>query len=189
MPRVDPEQRKAAITAAAFALIARDGIEAATMRQVATAAGATTGRVTHHFSSRVDLLVAALAEVDRRRTSRIATHTGLEPSARLKAVLLELLPLDTARLDEQRVWASLCTTGIPELRDEVRHQTAQRDRLVGALIAQTHGHQIDNAVAFSLLALVDGIAHRLMLQHESTQCHRRLPHHDAARRLASSTDD
>ena len=151
------------IVAVTFDPIARDGIEAATMRKVATAAGATTGRVTHHFSSRVDLLVATLAEVERRRSSRIATHADLEPSARLKATLLELLPLDTARLDEQRVWVSLCTTGIPELRDEVRHQTAQRDRVIGKLVEKIQGRQTDNAAAFSLLALVDGLAHRLML--------------------------
>jgi len=132
------------------------------MRQVATAAGATTGRVTHHFSSRVDLLVATLADVDRRRSSRIATHADLEASARLKATLLELLPLDTARLDEQRVWVSLCATGIPELRDEVRHQTAQRDRLVDALVDKACSVTTDDA-AFELMALVDGLAHRLML--------------------------
>ncbi len=156
-------QRKDGIVAAAFDLIVRDGIEAATMRQVATAAGATTGRVTHHFSSRVDLLRATLADVDRRRSSRIATHADLEASERLKATLLELLPMDTARLDEQRVWVSLCATGIPELQDEVRHQTAQRDRLVGTLVEHVHGRTTEETVRFSLLALIDGLAHRLML--------------------------
>ena len=163
MAPVNSAQRKDEIVAAAFDLIARDGIESATMRQVATAAGATTGRVTHHFATRAELLVATLAEVARRRSRRITTHADLEPSARLKATLLELLPLDTARLDEQRVWVSLSTTGIPELRDEVRHQPAQRDRLIGTLVEDIHRRTTEETVGFSLLALIDGLAHRLML--------------------------
>lgn len=161
MAPVDPAERKAAIVAATFDLIGRGGIEAATMRRVATAADATTGRVTHHFASRDELLVATLAEVHRRRLQRIAGHVDLEPSARLKAALAELLPLDTARLDEQRVWISLCITGIPELRDEVRRQTAERDRLIGTLVKDTYGPTTDDA--FSLIALIEGLAHRLML--------------------------
>ena len=69
MKPVDPAQRKNEIVAVTFDLIARDGIESATMRQVATAAGATTGRVTHHFATRAELLVGTLAEDIHGRTS------------------------------------------------------------------------------------------------------------------------
>lgn len=85
MAPADAAQRKDEILTATFDLIARGGIEAATMRQVAASVDATTGRVTHHFPSRVELLVATLAEVERRRMVRIATHVDLEPSALLRA--------------------------------------------------------------------------------------------------------
>lgn len=133
------------------------------MRRVAAAAGATTGRVTHYFGSRVEVLVAALAEVERRRSLRVATHVELEPMTRIRATLLEFLPLDTGRLNEQRVWLSLCATGVPELRDEVNRQTSERDRLVGSLIDAACGGRADEWVAFSLLAVVDGLAQRLVL--------------------------
>jgi len=163
MARVDPDRRKAAIVAAAFDLIARDGVEAATMRRVAAAAEATTGRVTHYFTTRVELLVTTLSEVDRRRTERLAIHVDLEPAARLRATLLELLPLDAPRLDEHRVWISLSTTGIPEVRDEILRQTFERHGLVEVLIATTFGRTPNDAAVFELLALVDGLAQRLML--------------------------
>lgn len=162
MAAVDPEQRKAAIVAASFDLVADGGIEAATMRRVATAADATTGRVTHYFSPRVELLVATIAEVQRRRSIRVSTHDGLDPADRLRSTLRELLPLDADRLDEQRVWISLCTTGIPELRDEIERQTVQRDVLVAALVEKVRASRADATIEFSLNALVDGLAHRLL---------------------------
>ena len=49
MPAVDPSERRAEVVAAAFGLLAEGGVEAATMRRIAAAADATTGRVTHYF--------------------------------------------------------------------------------------------------------------------------------------------
>jgi AcrR family transcriptional regulator len=160
MPAVDPAQRRAEIVMAAFGLLAEGGAEAATMRRVATAAGATTGRVTHYFESRVELLVAALIEVDRRRHQRIAAHDGLEPADRLRAVLEERLPLDTARLSELRVWLALASTNLPEARDELTSQSVAWDRLVRSLLTDAN---VSVDPAESLVAMVDGLALRLML--------------------------
>ena len=160
MPAVDPAQRRAEIVEAAFGLLAEVGVEAATMRRVATAAGATTGRVTHYFESRVELLVAALSGVDRRRQERIATHDALDPAARLKAVLIERLPLDSERLHEVRVWLALASTNLPEARDELVRQSVAWDRLVRSLAA---GAQLPGDNAVSIVALVDGLALRLLL--------------------------
>lgn len=137
------------------------------MRRVATAAGATTGRVTHYFDSRVDVLVAVLVEVDRRRRERIASHSGLEPAARLRAVLCEGLALDRDRLDAQRVWTALSTTDIPELRDELGRQRAEWDHLVGSLIDKVSGRRIDDSTMLSIVAIVDGLSLRLMLDRTS----------------------
>ena len=160
MPPVDPAERRAEIVSAAFGLLADGGVEAATMRRVAAAADATTGRVTHYFGSRVELLVAALSEVDRRRVGRIAVHDHLDPAARLRAVLMERLPLDTRRLDEVRVWLALAGTNIPEVRDELRDQSVRWDRLVRSLI--TAARLPDEGTA-SVAALVDGLAVRLTI--------------------------
>lgn len=160
MPAVDPAQRRAEIVAAAFGLLAEGGVEAATMRRIATAAGATTGRVTHYFGSRVELLVAALTEVDQRRQLRIAAHDGLEPAARLRAVLQERLPLDTDRLREVRVWLALASTNLPEARDELVRQAVAWDRLVRSLVTDARFRD-DAAVAVA--AGVEGLAVRLTI--------------------------
>jgi len=168
MPAVDPVQRRAEIVAAAFGLLAEGGVEAATMRRVATAAGATTGRVTHYFGSRVELLVAALSEVGRRRGERIAAHDGLDPAALLRAVLIERLPLDGDRLGELRVWLALASTNLPEARDELVRQSVAWDRLIRSLVAGAH---MPDDTAVSIVALVDGLALHLLL--DATQRARR----------------
>jgi AcrR family transcriptional regulator len=54
---VDVEQRRADLTDAAARLIARSGIESATMREVAAEAGLTTGALTHYFTDKHELLL------------------------------------------------------------------------------------------------------------------------------------
>ncbi|MGH3177968.1 MAG: TetR/AcrR family transcriptional regulator, partial [Streptosporangiaceae bacterium] len=52
MPKVvDHAARRAELVDAAWRVIAEEGLEAATMRRIAEAAGCTTGRVTHYFDS------------------------------------------------------------------------------------------------------------------------------------------
>jgi len=160
---VDPVRRRGEIVEAAFGLVADGGIEAATMRRIASAAGATTGRVTHYFDSRVDVLVAVLVEVDRRRHERIATHSGLERAGLLRAVLLERLPLDTERVDEQRASVALSSTDIPELRDELGRQAAEWDRMIGSLVDNVRCRRLEDHTTLSLVAIVDGLSVRLML--------------------------
>ena len=168
MPAVDPAQRRAEIVEAAFGLLAEGGVEAATMRRVATAAGATTGRVTHYFESRVELLVAALVDLDRRRQQRIVAHEELDPADRLRAVLEERLPMDGDRLGELRVWLALASTNLPEARDELVRQSVEWDRLIRSLVADT---RMSDDAAVSLVGLVDGLALRLLL--DSTRRARR----------------
>ena len=158
MTAVDPAQRRAEIVDAIFGLLAEGGVEAATMRQVAAAADASTGRVTHYFDSRAELLVAALREVDLRRQQRIDAHHESDPLERLRAVLMERLPLDRERLGEVRVWLALAGTNLPDLRDELMHQSAEWDRLVRTLVADA---QMSGDLAVPLLALLDGLALRL----------------------------
>src|SRR5580692_1468139 len=77
MPKVvDHDARRAELVDAAWRVIAAEGLEAATMRRIAQAAGCTTGRVTHYFYSKDDMLVAALREVHRRAAERMIRHIG-----------------------------------------------------------------------------------------------------------------
>lgn len=106
MPKVvDHEERRAEIVTATWAAIAEAGLDGATMRAIAERAGCTTGRLTHYFSGRDEILTAALCRVHEDAGTRMiraaASRSGADA---LRAVLLEALPLDDDRRLEWRVW-------------------------------------------------------------------------------------
>ena len=97
MPKVvDIEQRRAELTEAAARLIARSGIESATMREVAAEAGWTTGALTHYFADKRELLLTTF----QRRSpiaGRNAAHATTTPTPPPQLGLARgALPLDDA---------------------------------------------------------------------------------------------
>ena len=106
MPKVvDHEQRRRELVAATWAVVAAEGIEAATVRRIAEEAGCTTGRITHYFADKEEVLVAALRQVHRAAGKRMLAATGERSGLEaLRAVLAEALPLDQERVLEWRVW-------------------------------------------------------------------------------------
>ncbi|WP_052469389.1 TetR/AcrR family transcriptional regulator [Pseudomonas massiliensis] len=64
------EQRRAALLDAATVMIARDGFQAASMRDIAELAGITTVGLLHHFPNKVALLRALLDRRDQRVVER-----------------------------------------------------------------------------------------------------------------------
>jgi AcrR family transcriptional regulator len=62
MARMSPDDRRAAIIAAARAVIARRGIAATTVRDVAAELGTSSGLIHHYFTSMDDLLATAFTQ-------------------------------------------------------------------------------------------------------------------------------
>ena len=61
MPKaVDHDQRREQIAQAACSVVASHGFEQATVVRIARAAGYTTGMLPHYFSSKQDIMLAAL---------------------------------------------------------------------------------------------------------------------------------
>tara|TARA_R110000868_G_scaffold128679_1_gene336952 strand:- start:220 stop:816 length:597 start_codon:yes stop_codon:yes gene_type:complete len=107
MPKfVDHTQRRFELADACVALVATEGLEAASMRRLAEAANCTTGSLTHYFPNRTALLIAMLRHVHDAAGKRMLTALAGEetPRKQLEAVLHESLPLDTLRFKEWRVW-------------------------------------------------------------------------------------
>ena len=64
MPKlIDHDLRRRELVEASWQVIADEGLEGVTMRKVAAAARCTTGRITHYFENREELLLAALRAV------------------------------------------------------------------------------------------------------------------------------
>ena len=105
MPKiVDHEQRRAEIVQTTWRVIARRGLDGATMREVAAEAGYANGALKPYFPAKADLLEATFRHVFTRTNTRSRTATdGLSGYEALRAFCLEVLPLDASRLDEARV--------------------------------------------------------------------------------------
>lgn len=105
MPKiVDHERRRTEIVETTWRIIARKGLDGATLREIAADAGYANGAIKPYFSTKSSLLEATFGHVFSRTNDRISTSTrGLGGFEALRAFCLEVLPLDEDRLDEARV--------------------------------------------------------------------------------------
>jgi AcrR family transcriptional regulator len=104
---------------AAITAVGDGGFDAATMRGIAKAAGCTTGRVTHYFHSKDELLIAALAKLRvsaaRLFASRIKDLSGL---AALRELLITTIPANDELRAHWRVWISLWNEGAQQFASQ-----------------------------------------------------------------------
>lgn len=100
---VDHDEKRAHVIAVASELIARLGIEAVTVREIAEAAGCSTAIVSHYFHNKRELLLRIYNATIDHATAR-AVASPAESIAPPKAYLREIMPLDAERLMEWRIW-------------------------------------------------------------------------------------
>ncbi|MEV0661784.1 TetR/AcrR family transcriptional regulator [Actinomadura luteofluorescens] len=120
MPRVvDGEQRRLDVVAAVLRVILRDGLDRASVRNVASEAGLSMGSLRHYFATQSELLAFTLRAIIERIQRRMAALPP-EPDQRRRAelVLAELLPMDEERAVENRVWLAFTARAMvdPKLR-------------------------------------------------------------------------
>jgi AcrR family transcriptional regulator len=190
VPRiVDAEQRRDDITSAAARVIARAGIEAATMREVAAEAGWTTGVLTHWFADKRELLLATFeASLSKRRSLRPTTEL-MSRAQQLRHSLEGALPLDDERRRHWMVTLACCshavgdprlaaaqTAGYREFRDHVTLQVSESGWSRGD----------PRTTAERLIALVDGIAMQALFDPTSWPPQRQLAALDAELGAAAS---
>lgn len=137
-------------------LIADQGIDRATVREVAAAAGVSIGAVQHHFRTKDDMLEAAFRHVVDTTAERVA-NVPLGPDIRrnLGLVMRELLPLDELRLREAKVYVSFASRAITSPRlAAVQRRTLDTitDQLAPAFTTDSRRQ------AELLLAVADGLA-------------------------------
>ncbi|WP_433260024.1 TetR/AcrR family transcriptional regulator [Actinosynnema sp. CS-041913] len=105
MPKViDHDERREHIVDVTWGLIVRGGLEAATMREIATAAGFANGALKRYFASKDALVEAtfdrALSMMDKHIAGTISDHSGLEA---LRVMCYGAMPLDAKRVTAGRV--------------------------------------------------------------------------------------
>jgi AcrR family transcriptional regulator len=101
---VDHDERRLELVDATWRIIARQGLEGATMREIAMEAGFANGALKPYFPTKDTLLEFAFGHVFNRTNQRIAEVTGGKSGLEaLRAFCLEVLPLDDERVNEARI--------------------------------------------------------------------------------------
>lgn len=179
MPKVvDHDMRRAEMVQATWHVIAEEGLQAATVRRIAEAADCTTGRITHYFETKDEVLVAALRAVHRAAATRMIVHiAGDDPRKALRSVLLEALPLDEERQLEWRVWLAFWGRAATdaELRLEQERRYAEWRALLDQLLQRAHPQQStsDRRTSVDVVASgIDGLGIQAVLEPEAFAPHR-----------------
>lgn len=178
MPKqVDHAGRRAEIADALWQVVARDGIEAATVRNVAAQAVVSPGRVQHYFASKEEMLRFALAQVGERFAARIservqALGTAAVPREVVRTVLVTRLPGDA----EQRAYvqALLAWLGQSTKDTEIESSMVEgtrllRDYLAGQIGRGAPGRGDPSRLAEGMLALTDGLISHVLQGIQGTE--------------------
>jgi AcrR family transcriptional regulator len=162
MPKViDHDLRRRELVEASWAVIAAEGLDGLTMRKIASAAKCTTGRLTHYFANREELVLATLRAVYDAASARMADTLSLSasPRAQLQAMLEECLPLDAMRLREWKIWIAFWSAATTDkrlaLENDARHDRWHRalTPLIGKIAPKLDAaHEAD-----CLIGLVNGL--------------------------------
>lgn len=180
MPKhVDHHARRHQLAEALWRITSRDGLEGVSLRHVAAEAGVSMGMVQHYFKTKDEMLQFALDAVSARVEARIGRAIASlpdpdDPHQLVRAVLLEILPLDAERTVEAQV--AFAFLGRAAVRPEIAaHLLDSVLQLEGFLADQIRRAQaVDRAPAHlkpeheasALHAFVDGLsAHTLARRH------------------------
>lgn len=163
MPKlVDATERRQHLAEAAWRVILRDGLEHASVRNVAREAGLSNGSLRHIFSTQAELLVFAMNQVVERIEHRLAAldPTG-DPRTTAERFLLELLPLDEERQQENTVWLAFTARSLvdPALRECANKSHDALRNGCRRWVTAIAGDRLDiDQEADRLHALLDGLA-------------------------------
>jgi AcrR family transcriptional regulator len=136
---VDHEERREELIAAVWRVIARDGLDASTIRAIAKETDSSAGALSHYFKDKDDILTFALKLSHRRiRERQNRKLDGLKGVEALRELVLDNLPLDEERELETRLevgyWARSLTR--PEVRKVQGMEAAVLHKRMVALIIE-----------------------------------------------------
>ncbi|HLU55445.1 MAG TPA: TetR family transcriptional regulator C-terminal domain-containing protein [Pseudonocardia sp.] len=175
MPKkVDHDEQRRRIAEALWRIVARGGLEAVSMRDVAAEAGLSSAQ--HYFASKDELLRYALEHMVERSTQRIQRRIAdagelAPPRAVLKDVIAEILLSEEQYRDQARVWAGYLAKATVEPRVAELYQrvyTELGDIIAGLLAAAKRDGDAPpdldpHRAAAGLLALADGLTMHVLV--------------------------
>jgi DNA-binding transcriptional regulator YbjK len=165
---VDPETRRQDVVEAVLRIIAVDGLERASLREVADEAGLAVGSVRHYFAGSDELLTYSFATVVERIVRRlnaslpgVTTAAPGSPAQRSAVLTLlgGLLPLDERSAVETCAWMAFKNAA--RIRPFL---AAVAGQVVAALLPRDEPQENLVLEAERLLATLDGLCMHVLLQ-------------------------
>lgn len=158
--------------------MAKEGLEATSVRDVAKEAGVSTGMVQHHFRTRDEMLRFACEYMVERTQARVGALIAAIPEPRSARVILgtmfrEMLPLDEERRNGIRIWMAFLARAVvqPEMETFMRETHVRTHAAITGLLRQAAatgelrpGVDVD-AAATTLFALTDGLVSHVLIDH------------------------
>jgi AcrR family transcriptional regulator len=159
---IDLEERRRTVSAAACQVLARDGLGALSVRNVAAEAGLPPSTVRYAFPTQASVREHAIASVFDRIRERIDAIPGDLPTREwVRRVLVELLPLDQERVVELDVYLALGNAALTdtELRPTLDRVVDDVRRWCERVLEALGVPEVDREYeACRLHALLDGLA-------------------------------
>jgi DNA-binding transcriptional regulator YbjK len=154
-----------AIVSAAVRVVGRCGVDGLTHRAVAEEAGVSLSSTTYHFSSREDIVGAALRWVAQQETAKARTglddliyrdgDAQLQDHTLMEAIVEELIPKDPATLRAQYE-LQLYATDHPQLQAVVRTWIDAIEEMFIELLHRLGAKQPAQSARL-LVAVIDGL--------------------------------
>lgn len=179
---MDAAARRQEIVAAVCRIIATDGLERASLREVADEAGLAVGSVRHYFENSEEMLTFSFAAVVDRIVARLhgayasvsaAAVGSSEHDAAVLTLLGEFLPLDEERALDVCAW--LAFKNAARIRPFLAVEADRSHRAVAAVVGQLISRLLQEdgvdrerlvTEAERLLATLDGLTMHALLQPE-----------------------
>ena len=165
--------RRLEVSAAAWRVIVREGLDRTSMRAIAQEMSCTTGVVTHYFRNKQEVILFALHQVTERlqvlMEKAVANRSGCD---RLVAMLSSLLPIDQERQEILRVWVAFLGYAVGRegvMADHRQSAGELRQVIIQELVTLQKQKMIRSDInpeieAYVLLALVNGISLDTLIQ-------------------------
>lgn len=174
MPKiVDHDKQRLLVAEAAWRIIRRDGMEQASVRNIAEEAGISAGSMRHYFSTQSELLLYAMNLVSERVSNRIKQMSfNGSPMENMKLLLLEFMPNTDEKMAEMEVWFAFTTKSktdpaLKTLADKVYDEIRQAVATVIMYLVKLNLSRADLNEELEierLYALVDGLSIHAVLR-------------------------
>jgi AcrR family transcriptional regulator len=174
MPKIiDHDERRKQVAEATWRVIAKVGLEGATIRMIATEAGYSTGSLHHYFANKDELILFAMNLTWQRTDDRLAevarTSNALQA---LSAAVDAILPLDEERRQDVLVWLAFAAQAVNHEAMATAHcgyylrvRERWRDLLTAGIADGSVRADIDVELeANILIGLIDGVALQAMFE-------------------------